>query len=82
KDKSGLRSDKPEKVASLDTSEQSQELLIEEDQFNLIHEPAEDEIKEAPSKSEEDEDYNWFIGSYTDPFRCDGLKFYPHVNPD
>jgi CheY-like chemotaxis protein len=54
--------DEPEKVASLDTSEQDQELLIEEDQFNLIRESAEDEVSDTSSESEEDEDYNWFIG--------------------
>ncbi len=77
KDNSSLKSDKPEKVASLDTSEQGQELLIEEDQFNLIHEPAEDEIKEAPTESEEDEDYNWFIGEMKREIEGPGSKAKP-----
>ena len=55
-------SDKPEKVASFDTSEQGQELLIEKDQFNLTDEQAGGAIAESASNSEEDEDYNWFIG--------------------
>ena len=62
KDTDGVKSDTPEKVASFDASEQDQELPIEKDQFNLIHERAEDEITETPSKLDEDEDYNWFIG--------------------
>ncbi len=62
KDMNGEKSDTPVKVTGFDTSEPDQDLLIEKDQFNLIHEQAEDEITEASSRPEEDEDYNWFIG--------------------
>lgn len=62
KDMNGERSGTPLKVTSFDASEQDQELLIEKDQFNLIHEQAEDEIEEAPSEQEDDEDYDWFVG--------------------
>jgi CheY-like chemotaxis protein len=62
KDMNGEESDTPVKVTGLDASEQDQELLIDEDQFNLIHGPAEDEIAETASKPEDDEDYSWFIG--------------------
>ncbi len=80
KDKDGEKSDKPEKVASIDISEQEQDLLIEEDQFNLIHEPAEDEISETASKSDEDEDYNWFIGEMKREMEGSGSKDRPKVS--
>lgn len=80
KDKDGEKSDKPEKVASIDTSEQERDLLIEEDQFNLIHEPAEDEISEIPPKSEEDEDYDWFIGEMKREMEGSGSRDKPKVS--
>ncbi len=79
-DKDIERSDKPEKVASIDTSKQEQDLLIEEDQFNLIHEPAEDEILETASKSDEDEDYNWFIGEMKREMEGSGSKDRPKAS--
>lgn len=72
--------DKPEKVASIDTSEKEQDLLIEEDQFNLIQEPAENEISETVSKSDEDEDYNWFIGEMKKEIEGPGSKDKPKAS--
>lgn len=62
KDMNSEESDAPVKVAGFDASEPDQELLIDEDQFNLIHGPAEEETADKPSEAEEDEDYSWFIG--------------------
>lgn len=53
----------PERVTSLDLSDESQDLIIEDDEFNLVREDRNDGGAQAPSGlSSGDEDYDWFIG--------------------
>ena len=49
-------------IASFDASDEGQDLIIEEDQFQLVRPQEDEQTSQESPKSSKDEDYNWFIG--------------------
>lgn len=54
--------EKAEKVATIDAESDDQGLIIEEDQFGLISGKIHGQSEETRTESNDEEDYEWFIG--------------------